>query len=252
MSDIGSPQWRVCHEAGLTDSMAALLAAAGVSSVFLESTLRQSSLRGGDISEEAQALTRAARSEYTDRGFGFWDFLFSSAIEASATTRTALWKRAIQHEDRTDDDLQEIATATFVKQLREGAYHGLDSRRIVSLSSQVRVRGGDTKGHLPMLDFAIPATPHNDLVAVEMLHELGLGGNLYRSGRSYHYIGAAPVPTTDLVRILARAQLLGPLVDHRWISHQFLNNRCSLRISTDTTRHTQAHVLVATTLEAVA
>ncbi|WP_433754634.1 hypothetical protein [Nocardia sp. CA-135398] len=230
--------------------MSELLSYEGVTSVFLESTLRQPSLRGGDISDEAQWLTRAARGEYTDRGFGFWDFLLSSAVDASAPTRIALWKRAIKHEDQTDD-LEEVDTVGFIRQLSNAAFYDLDSRRIVSLTSQVRVDGKDTELHLPMLDFALAASSHNDAVAVEMLDELGLSGNLYRSGRSYHYFGATPVPTTVMTSTLARAQLLGPLVDHRWISHQLINNRCALRISTDTTRHTQAHVLVATTLDAV-
>ncbi|WP_068056419.1 primase 1D-like protein [Nocardia xishanensis] len=230
--------------------MSELFSYADVTSVLLESTLRRPSLRGGDISAEAQSLTRAARSEYTDRGFGFWDFLLFSAVESSASTRIAMWKRAIKHEEQIDDR-EEIETAAFVRQLSNATFCNLDSRRIVSLTSQVRVDGKDTELHLPMLDFALSASSHNDTVAIEMLDELSLSGNLYRSGRSYHYFGATPVPTTVLTSILARAQLLGPLVDHRWISHQLINNRCALRVSTDTTRHTQAHVLVATTLDAV-
>ncbi|WP_174188456.1 primase 1D-like protein [Nocardia barduliensis] len=191
-------------------------------------------------------MTGAARSEYVDRGFGFWDFLLSRAVEASTPTRIALWRRAISHEEPLQQR-EELGSSAFLQRLGSSAYDGLDSRQIVSLTSWVRVQGSEIPLHLPMLDFALSASPHNDTVVVEMLDELRLRGNLYRSGRSYHFIGATPVASTALTSILARAQLLGPLVDHRWISHQLINGYCALRISTDTTRNTHNHALVATT-----
>jgi hypothetical protein len=65
------------------------------------------------------------------------------------------------------------------------------------------------------------------------MHALGLRGLLFESGRSFHFYGADPVTLPDLVSILGRAQLLSPIVDSRWVSHQLIDGRCALRISTD-------------------
>lgn len=237
--------WRLCR--GVDDSwsstLAAVLRTAGATRVNLTELRRGQSLQGGDISPEAKELTGAARAEYRERGFGFWDFLLVPAARATERTRAALFQRAIRH-DHGGARRTTLSIDEFEREHSRGSFAELDDRTIVSLTSTIALADGSA-AHLPMLDLALAANEANDSAAVAMLAELGLKGHLYASGSSYHFISSTPSDWPNTVKLLARAQLLGPLVDHRWISHQLIDGECSLRVSTDQERHKAEHILVA-------
>lgn len=216
------------------------IGALGIELIYLR---RPPSLHTGDLTPMADDLIRAARIEYRDRGYGFWDSLLTAAAHADPASRRALLSRAIQHNAAPPAALSadEFATA-----LRQGAYRGLPAREMVSLSSRIKTAEGS--GHLPMLDFSVPHSAVADDIAMEVAATLGIsGGYLLRSGTSYHLLGDYLQTWDESIDLLARAQFLSPLIDHRWAAHQFIDRHCALRISTDASRHPITHTLIAST-----
>jgi hypothetical protein len=117
---------------------------------------------------------------------------------------------------------------------------------MVSLSSRIATSEGER--HLPMLDFSVPHGAMADDIATEVAITLGIsGGHLLRSGTSYHLLVDYLLTWDESTDLLARAQLLSPLIDHRWAAHQLIDRHCALRISTDDSRHPTAHTLTAST-----
>ena len=96
-----------------------------------------------------------------------------------------------------------------------------------------------------MLDMGLPVGPESRDACVNAVSALGVGGLLLQSGRSYHFIGNQPLGQRELTRFLARAQLLSPIVDARWASHQLIDGQCGLRISTDLDTTSPPHQLSA-------
>lgn len=220
---------------GLAERLPSLLREAGVGGVELVHLHRGPSFRGGRVSSEAKAITGEARSHHRNFGFGFWEFALASSVEVGGDTREALIDGALRHGD--DGVFQnEISRDAFEIGLETREYEGLPPRHLISLSSKVRLVGAAHHLHLPMLDFGVKAGPAGEAAVLSAVKALGQDGLLFESGSSYHFYGAKPVPWGDLVKILGRALLLSPLVDARWVSHQLIDGRCSLRISTDQER----------------
>lgn len=220
-----------------------LLETVGALSVELIHLQRPPSLHTGDLTPTADELIRAARIEYRARGYGFWDSLLTAAADADPTTRRALLSRATQHNAAPPTA---IPVDEFAAALRHGAYLGLPARDMVSLSSRIKTAEGVE--HVPMLDFSVPHSAAADDIATEVAISLGIrGGYLLRSGTSYHLLGDHLQTWEQSIDLLARAQLLSPLIDHRWAAHQLIDRHCALRISTDDSRHPVVHTLVAST-----
>lgn len=232
------------HHGDLTTVLPELLVNAGATHVLVETVSRAASFHGGDYSPEAQAITGQARIEHRQRGFGFWEFAIRSAAAADSETRRTLLEGALRHAGhdpalRTEMSVDELRTS-----LLGGIWQRLPPRSMVSLCSTVRRHDG-TSAHLPMLDLGLPATdPHSEAASVDALEALGLTGALFISGRSFHFVADALVAIDEMVPLLARAQLLSPVIDYRWTAHQLIDGECRLRISTDVERDTAPHRLV--------
>lgn len=227
--DVG-PQW--------PESLVNLLRTLEVQEVELQTFMRPQAFLGREVSPEAQQLGRAARLLHKTRGYGFWDEMLNSLPGASQSTRLAVLDRSLQH-DRTDVSRTMAALDAFAEHVEQGLYRDLPARTVVSLSSRVVVRGGTH--HLPMLDLGTADLP----TAVDVLSALDAAGVLVSSGRSFHFVGTSLISEAELVDLLGRAQLLSPLVDHRWAAHQILDRCAALRISTDADRHTKQMTVVA-------
>lgn len=210
----------------------------GVEFLELETLDRPASFLGREESEEARDLARVARARYRQHGYGFWPSLLSELATASPTTRNAVLGRAVEH-DVAPTTTQVLSVEELGAWFARGAHRGLPARRIVSLTSRVRMSVGSR--HLPMLDF----TTSDLTLAMSAAEVLGLHGVLVASGRSFHFFGDELLEDEGLRPFLARAQLLAPIVDDRWVSHQLIDGRCALRISTDTERHTAESYVVA-------
>jgi hypothetical protein len=222
-----------------------LLRTAGMTVVRLDVLTRPESFRGGEVSEEAQAITGPARDEHRARHFGFWEFVLAAAVESSPLTRAGLIRGALRH--NSDHTIQtELSLKEFAHELEAGSFRDLPARHIVSLTSIAadRLQNGEP-WHLPLLDMGAPAGELGLAACLAALSELGASGALFGSGRSYHFVGNQMLSPREMLTFLGRAQLLSPIVDARWISHQLLDGRCGLRISTDIDKHQRSHELVA-------
>lgn len=218
-----------------------LLAEAGVSGVQVATVHKEPSFHGGTFSEAAKEITSAARTEHLERGFGFWEYALRAAVDADNPTRRYLLDGALRHTGG-ENDLQDLTLVEFVEALRARRYDELPERTIVSLTSLVQTReSAKGRWHLPMLDLGARASEQGRQSVLEALEILGLRGLVFTSGRSYHFYGSQPLREPEMWKLLGRAQLLSPIIDARWISHQLIDGRCGLRISTDQERHLAPH-----------
>ena len=219
-----------------------LLGAAGITHVQLDVLTRRDSFKGAEVSTRAQEVTGPAREEHRRRGFGFWEYVLSATYDVDTDTRRALMDGALRHNSSETIQTQ-LTLSEFNRSLSDRAFTGLPERTIISLTSHVEASTGRS-WHLPMLDMGAPVGSVGAAACVDALTGLGMSGQLYESGRSYHFIADRPVSPDDFRVVLARAQLLSPIVDARWIAHQLIDGRAGLRISTDTARHTVPHKFV--------
>ena len=222
----------------------AMMRSAGVAQVTVEKVSKSPSFRGGAVSEQARAITGPARAEHRRRGFGFWEFALERAVSADPPTRRALLRGALSHEPADRDQRSMLTVDELADGLTSGAWNDLPARAMVNLCSTVSTADGRTR-HLVLLDFGMPATWTSSTdAACEVVQALGLSGALFTSGRSFHFVSAAVATRDEMHATLARAQLLSPLIDTRWASHQLIDSECRLRISTDMERNTAPHQLI--------
>lgn len=229
---------------GLADHLPALLREAHVKTVELDVLHRRTSFQGGEVSARAQKITDPAREEHRRRGFGFWEFVLAESVTTDPHTRKGLLQGALRH--NSDEVIRvHLDREAFIKQLGSGEFENLPARDLVSLYSPVHIEGDLRPMHLPLLDLGVKIAPDGQAASIDALNALGLRGLLFESGRSYHFYGAQPLPQSELVALLAKAQLLSPIVDARWVSHQLIDGRCGLRISTDREKTPIAPIFVA-------
>lgn len=103
--------------------------------------------------------------------------------------------------------------------------------KALGLSSLCALKRGGF-AHLPLVDFCLAATPDNQQVMIAAARRLGLKhAAVLESGRSYHVYGFDLMTEPEWARFLARALLLTPIVDVRYIAHRLLARRSVLRIN---------------------
>jgi hypothetical protein len=103
---------------------------------------------------------------------------------------------------------------------------------VLAICSKCTDRDG-REMHIPLLDLACPQSPENEQVvgaALGILH--APGGMVLDSGRSYHFYGNALLGVDEWRRFMARALLLHPFIDSRYVAHRLLAGQAVLRIST--------------------
>ena len=156
-------------------------------------------------------------------GVPFWNAVMLSSFDNSAYS-PSLIGAALHH--NPIDSLQEVSR----EQMLHFSAASLDASKRWAVNSRVRLRNGRIR-HLPMIDFHIPATATNTAVVRQVCQCLSLGdGYILKSGVSYHFLGTTLVTRGELLRMLARALLFCPIIDGAWLSHQLLEESCSLRI----------------------
>ncbi|MCX2483527.1 hypothetical protein [Pedobacter sp. MR2016-24] len=105
-----------------------------------------------------------------------------------------------------------------------------EETRNIGINSRVLMNDG-REMHIPLLDFHIPSYPANDRSVIAVLKELNLRGHLFRTNRSYHFIGEVLMDQTELVAFLSKAILLSPIIDKNWIAHQLIEGSCTIRLT---------------------
>jgi hypothetical protein len=210
------------------------LRVAGVHQVRLQRFLKPSSFRGEEVSPGAADITHRARELHLRQGFGFWQAVLKEAGSADRDTRRSLMERALRH--ATDQGTNELVSLEdLARRLNTGALDDLPPRTVVSIRSRVAVDG--RRRHIPMLDLGLAARGANAVdVAVDALTRLAVPGVIFASGRSFHFYGTSLLDDRGMVAFLAGAQLLSPIVDERWVSHQLIDGECALRLGSDTQR----------------
>lgn len=222
-----------------------LLERAGVKTVQMDVLTKGPSFKGGMVSTRAQEITGAARDEHRLRNFGFWEYALSAAIDSDPETRAGLIGGALRHSETSPDNMR-MSLSEFTDSMRSQRFNELPARTIVSLTSSVSIDSNSASAwHLPLLDFGAPVSAAGQAACLDALQGLGMTGLLFNSGKSYHFYANQVLSERENWKFLARAQLLSPIVDARWISHQILDGRAALRISTDKERHEAPHRLAA-------
>ena len=85
--------------------------------------------------------------------------------------------------------------------------------------------------HLLLLDFHITVSEENGRLCNAILAELNLSGNLFDSGKSYHFISDTLFKEEEFLNVLYNCLLFAPIIDRAWIAHQLIEKSCCLRIS---------------------
>jgi hypothetical protein len=241
--------WQSRNGHAFAEDLGRVLQSAEVNEVEILYFARPHAFLGREISEEARSLARIARESHRQQGYGFWEKLLAISAESDRPTRRAIFDRAVTAQRSNDSTKREkLSTNILLGRLADGQYTNLPGREVVALSSRIGLERASTDMHLPMIDFALSANPHNDGVIVDVAEALHLQGSIFDSGNSYHYYGNIPITGDDLPGFVAKAQLLSPLVDFRWGCYQILDGEFSLRISTDQERNSSPHRLVASSL----
>lgn len=238
--------WNPIQGSSFSEELGHVLDLANVSTVEVLRFVRPHAFLGREVSEEAREMARSAREEYRQRGYGFWEAVISRLVAATRPTQDGVLRHALAHAE-APVDREQMSLGNFLDRLENNAYNELPDREIAALSSRVVTRSRRA-AHLALIDFAVESNANNDGFVVALATALDLHGVIFNSGRSYHFYGAQLLTDSDLPKFLARAQLVSPLVDHRWACHQVIDGECSLRISTDRKRHTASHHPMASSL----
>lgn len=207
-----------------------------IASVDVEYTVRDPSFRGSSVSAQGSGITAAARERHLVEGYGFWEHVVASSVTAQPDTRRGLYAGAVRSRIGTVTT-KTMTVEEFVSSLDRGQWEQLPGRQIISLSSHVTTRYGAT-GHLHLLDFGLPNRPHLAEAFHTALSVLDIDGILVATGRSYHLYGRRITGWDAYTSFLARAALLSPVVDARWVLHQLTEGHAALRVSSNTDRDT--------------
>jgi hypothetical protein len=213
-----------------------LLIASGVSEVEIDVFLKAPSFHGPEVSQLASTIAHEAREEHLRRGFGFWQFSLAAAVDADPITRRGLFTGALRHSTGHGIRMA-LPISQFDEHLVAGDFEAMPARTIVSLCSRVWLVNG-SEAHIAMLDFSVGSGRSiGEQAAVDALGALDVTGALFASGRSFHFYGDKLLNDAELVSFLARAQLLAPVTDERWATHQLIDGECRLRIGSDIERN---------------
>lgn len=182
--------------------------------------------RLGDTS--SQDTFRQSRALSHEEGIPFWHSVFRLGAQsevgvAESVLEAALYSQSTEHYAYIPcDDSFTARAVSAVEAAPVDVY-------IVASSSVETVEG---RRHIPMLDFSVKERwPGALATAVGAIRALGVPGTVLASGRSFHFIGDEPATWENYSAFLYRALLLAPIVDERWVSHQLLAGRATLRVS---------------------
>jgi hypothetical protein len=180
--------------------------------------------------EEAE-LRDQATATCRGNGIPFWDALLGICLKRDSIPVRFLESAGIHNSDAPafQYDLPSIEVSPErIKGIIDGLPEGLG----LVVSSKVLLSSGDT-AHIPMLDFRCPCSPGNGQAVREILRLLGeTCGILVASGRSYHYYGVRLLSVPGWIGFLARALLLAPVVDPRYVAHRLADGECRLKLVT--------------------
>ena len=189
------------------------------------------------------AVLRRALELRERTGLPFWDSAMVSSFGVGPMIAPLV--AASVHHNARPPTLARLSRTNCTQENIRALGSRCPAGQCVGLVSAVTVDDGTIR-HLPMLDFHLPSGSENQATAVASLNAVRAGrGLLVESGKSYHFLGIDTVSSEELWAFLARALLLGPLVDRAWIAHQLLEGRCALRVSSRVGQANMPKVVIA-------
>lgn len=181
----------------------------------------------------SESLIEQARGIRAAEGIPFWHALFIAGELTPAGVPTDILRSALYHQDPSEHETFEVVTSdqtpTQLGELtRKFPLQGRDS---YAIQSRVTLADGQDL-YLPMLDFTSKVNRPGSASTVRAAAEvLGAAGILCSSARSFHFYGRHLVTKGEQLSFWARALLLTPIVDERWIAHQLRAQVGALRFS---------------------
>lgn len=183
--------------------------------------------------EASELLIEQARAIRSAEGIPFWHALFIAGELNHAGVPADILRSAMYHQDPAQHETLEVVTTNATpSELAELACHApAQGRDSIALQSWVTLANGEDR-YLPMLDFTSKATRPGSTATVRAAAEvLDTAGILCSSARSFHFYGHHLVTREEQLDFWARALLLTPIVDERWIAHQIRGQVGALRFS---------------------
>lgn len=180
-------------------------------------SLLQDHISDSDFKTELLAFVQ---DKVSSEGMPFWD-----AALTYISNNSNMWEEIVSNADHHN----KITTDFWVSADTIQSWIGEKGRNI-GVNSLIQTTHRRLL-HLPMLDFHIAVSNRNTQIVKQICSQLGFKvGFILNSGNSYHYIGKQLIAEGELLHILSRALLYGPIVDIRWIAHQLIERSCTLRI----------------------
>jgi hypothetical protein len=180
---------------------------------------------------ETEQLIERARTIRLDEGIPFWHALFLEGEKLPEGVPRSIVESALYHQNIDMRSERRLTVHAEILADIQAVIEECPPDEMVVLMSRVTTTRGETR-HIPMLDFSsksnIPGAEASVRSAVRALDQDGL---LVSSGRSYHFFGDVLLAENDFRDFLARALLLAPITDDRWIAHQLISGFSCLRVS---------------------
>ncbi len=179
-------------------------------------------------SARADEVLQRSRNRRAEQGIPFWDAVILEAM-AIGPIEEIILDGALYHQG-LGETLLEVSRKDVLGPGIVAIAEKAEIQYPWAVLSRVRTEGG-AENHLPMLDFRCSISEVN-LVSLQRVAGRLLESPwvLIESEHSYHLLGASLMSERDLTKFLARAILLGPLVDRNYVAHQLINGSAALRI----------------------
>lgn len=182
-------------------------------------------------SSDAQELIQVARDERMLTGVPFWQALFFNGASGEEGVPAEILDAAFYHQKPAVSDELSLQIGGDLSYTLEAFALGLGDDEVLMLTSRVTLADG-AQMHIPMLDFSLKARLQGADVTVRRAGKaLGVPGELSSTGRSYHFFGLQGMGEEAWRNFMARALLLAPITDERWIAHQLIAGYAGLRVS---------------------
>jgi len=180
---------------------------------------------------ETDLLIEHARTIRLNEGIPFWHALFLEGEKLPAGVPRSIVESALYHQDVDVRNERRLTVHGEIRAEIQAVIDECPPDEMVVLTSRMTTTQGETR-HIPMLDFSSKSSiPGAEPSVRNALHVLGQDGLLVSSGRSYHFFGDTLLVENEFRDFLARALLLAPITDDRWIAHQLISGFCCLRVS---------------------
>jgi hypothetical protein len=165
---------------------------------------------------------------------------------AMTASSTESLEEMLSHDESRETNLEFSIDASILMTIGIGpSVAALEPQEALGLSSVCTLNDGQP-GHIPLLDFSLSLSDENQTLVENAARLLGLQHALVlNSGRSYHVYGLCIFSQNEWIKFLARALLLAPMVDVRYVAHRLIAGHAVLRINATPTKFSEPRVVAS-------